>query len=266
MTTTFFSPPGATVLDTTPMRLFALAAPQAVNLAGILLVDGEPGHGKTCTVETWRQQQSIPTLRVQLPGRATSAAVTQQLLTALRTPHDPTERVWRLQNRLMDSLLARPRILIVDEAQNLGVAGLNQLRHYHDHPDAAWTLVLVGAGISKKIAKNRELVSRISRRVAFGPLTGAGLIEALIAYHPTLYPHAPTDLLHQVDELLERAGYGRGNLRAWAGFTGAVIDVHRRRNPNLTDLQIADPTAPGCLPPLDHKTASSALALLGGTC
>jgi len=149
------------------------------------------------------------------------------------------------------------------EAQHLDLAGMNMLRYFHDHPDAQWTLVLVGAGIGKKIKNNRELVSRITRRVHFGPLVGEELVTALRAYQPALYVAASPDLLHEVDVLLDQADLGRGNLRSWAGFTGAALQVQQ----SLVGAASGGARGPAqaTTATLTQHVASRALALLGGT-
>jgi hypothetical protein len=119
--------------------------------------------------------------------------------------------------RLLEHVLAeRPRVLVIDETQKLGRAGIDQLIHLHEHPGARFTLVLVGMGLARLLDGHEELDGRFGRSVAFERIRDDELLAWLTAYHPLLARTDP-NLLRRVDNR-----YWKGKLRRWAQFTHAA--------------------------------------------
>jgi len=101
---------------------------------GFALVDGVAGVGKTFTVLSWleRLERSVP--RVWLPNTHSSrpADLLQAILFDLNEPYQGlAEQELRLAvtNRLLDALRnGQPLVIVIDEAQHLGAAALEELR------------------------------------------------------------------------------------------------------------------------------------------
>jgi hypothetical protein len=224
MTMTFFAPPGANTIETKKMRLWHVYGDAVTSFGGAMLLDGPPGVGKTNLVESWRLTQQLPSVRIELGPTPSNGEVIDQLVDALQIPTPPRTTKQYLRKKAVSAwLAANPCIVVVDEAQSLGVAGFNQLRTLHDRTDARWTLVFVGAGVSKKMSRDPALMRRMTRQLHLDRLEGTELVKQLRKYHP-LFAHADATLLHEVDAMLDLREW-RGTPGGWALVAGAAVDL-----------------------------------------
>lgn len=254
---TYYCPPGARALTTRPMKLFAGSAPFVQSIGGIMVVDGEPGHGKTNSVEGWRLALRERTTHIELGERPAGAEVVTRLLENLGIAYPPRAPAWKLKDVLCQGLAGVPAVLVIDEAQQLGISGMKMLRSLHDRPDACWTMVLVGVGLTSTISKHRELVSRVAATVNFSSLRPDELLSALPRYHP-LFQGVSEELLLDCDATLGQIGRGTGNLRSWAVLTGTAVSVLQGRG-----LSVA---GDGALAALDPRMTGAFDAKLAGIC
>jgi DNA transposition AAA+ family ATPase len=210
--------PGARELLETPfLQLLRDALDEMTEVHGLILVDGPVGTGKTTAIRNLTPDLGLPVVYNRLGSRPGTAKVLRHLLShfetvPLRLPSDEAER------RLYERLAERDRVVVVDEAQKLGRDGIDALVDLHDHDEARFTLVMVGARVAERLAPFEEFASRTARVVRFHRLAGQELLDTLTLYHPML---AATDrsLLTRLDER-----HMKGNLRNWAFFTHAAYN------------------------------------------
>lgn len=256
MTTTLDLPPHAREITTTSMRLFHDAVPGILAYGGVMITDGHAGLGKTLTVSRWLDQLEQPHITLNLGKSPRGNDVIDALAAALHVRLPAGAKTKTRQDIVADRLAAHPWVVAVDEAHELGVHGIHELRVLHDRPDASWTLLLVGTGLLhlSKATKYQHMLSRTGAVVNFIPLSADELLDLLPAYHP-LYRGVDPELLESVDDVMRQHRRGPGNLRAWSLFTRVACDLRR----------ITATSRPRRVAPLDQDTAAVALARLFGT-
>lgn len=227
----------AAVVATTAFRKTQVLCRQTADLREIGLVSGEPGLGKSFAVGEFARGCGLDTVWLQLPPRPTPKEITVRLLDQLVGAGDTRDVLYDLTEELV-AALATPRLVVLDEAQNLNTVGLNQVRYLHDRPETDFAMLLVGgAGCEDTIRRDPQLDSRVARRVRFAPLVGDELTDALRAFHPLL---AASDaaLLHELDER-----YARGVFRRWARIVQVAAPLAREAGtPDRLTMRVANAT------------------------
>lgn len=254
MSTTYYRPPGSNEITTKSIRLFRSGAREAIEMAGVLLVDGPLGAGKSTEMERFCANITQPAVHVELDNITSRGEILQRLLTALGVQHNPNAKPYALQKLLAATLAGQPWVIIVDEAQRLAVAAMNVLRTLHDRRGATWTLILVGSGVTNRVQRSPELRSRVSGKVPFRSIRVVDLGDVLAKYHD-IYKGVPHDLLEAVDKQL-RPDYGSGSLRGWALFTGKALKVMDKRGSTTFDAAIATSALTKLLGPVDDTAAA----------
>lgn len=211
----YVAPPGAATVAMPWHEDLEDALAEMVPLAGAVAVDGPTGSGKTYATRLVGQRLAVPVVTTRLGPRPGTAKVIRSIYADV-TGHSVPGRSADVERLLEHVLAEKPRVLVIDEAQKLGRAGIDQLIHLHEHPGAQFTLVLVGMGLARLLDAHEELDGRFGRSIAFQRIRDDALLEWLTAYHPLLARTAP-DLLRSVDNR-----FWRGNLRRWAQFTHAA--------------------------------------------
>lgn len=233
-------------LDTVPvvrtplLRMTERQVDSAVRHGEIILVYGAAGLGKTLSVRQAVESQSMSHLWVQVGPRPSPKEVVAELLKEVEGEFPkPGERQYELVDRLIAQLNDKPRIVVLDEAQNFSKLGIDQLRNIHDR-SAGFPLVLVGGSHTQSvIASDPQLHDRIAGRVAFRPLADTELIGVLRDYHPYLGEADPA-LIFQIN-----AAYAQGVFRRWARILKEAVDLN------------------GAKGVLDPKTARAVMARIG---
>jgi len=100
-------------------------------------------------------------------------------------------------------------LLIVDEVQNCGTAGIQALRYLHDRSGCSFALLLVGWQALDTIRAHPDLQSRVISEVIFEPMSGRELFDYVHASHEELAT-TTREVLSFVD-----SHYARGILRNW---------------------------------------------------
>lgn len=200
--------PGTSAVETVHFQLVQHLCDQVLALAGILLVRGPGGSGKTYAVTYWTDRASVPVVFLHLLKRTSDTAMLRAILSKLDQPTDGTGEI--LGQRASGALVGRELVIFVDEANLLNLEALRTLRYLHDQKQARFALVMTGVDFGRPFAGIPEFSSRLKREVRFEPLTGSVLMTALAATHPTL---AKTD--RQILRAIDRQ-YAHGLWRHWA--------------------------------------------------
>ena len=201
---------GASTVETPGLREIRVAISHLFDDGGIILIDGNPGVGKTFGTKFVLSGVDVPVYWVDMPDRPRGKEANARIFTAVtgrRPPHRMTE--FALTEETVDVLDGLSAVLVIDEAQNMTASALRQIRYLHDRPTTNALLILVGPGVMKAVAQVPELDSRVSRRINVKELGTKHLHELLRQLHPIL---AATPFKVLVD-LGETA---KGNLRRWA--------------------------------------------------
>ncbi len=223
-----------TEVDTPQFRHAQAQLRRVVEIGGIAAISGEPGSGKTFSVDYFLHHSPVMDGReliwLDSPRKPTTKAITIMLAVALGLKPNPAHSEYLLVEELMPSLRESNAVIVVDEAQELPTDGLQQLRYFHDRcfptrtgEPTGWPLILVGSTVDRKLNAAQELASRVSAWVQFGRLEPRELLAGLRAWHPLLTEMDPK-LLLAIDER-----QCRGNWRNWAIFLAAYLHVHDRK-------------------------------------
>lgn len=215
-------PPDVNVILNDSYQATQLAVADSVRLRMPALLVGPSGSGKTFAVTMALQQQAVDWVKYRADHRPKGNALLESCLRLVGEPL-PAQSRQRTQETLTHlltaALMERPRVLWIDEAQNMSTESLRQLRHIIDTDGMPSTVLLSGESYTTKLLANNEkpLLSRCARRVGFQLLDPkTTLIPTLRAYHP-VYANSQAKLIHRLDDL---GAYGR--FREYAKVLEAV--------------------------------------------
>lgn len=198
------------VLETVGFRTAQHVARWAVADGEIAVFTGKAGLGKTFAVDHAVRSFDMPWIWVQVRPNPTPKEVTSLLLKKVYGSFQTAEQ-YVLTDMLVDELVSEPRIVVVDEAQNLSRDGLNQIRAVHDIGRSTFPLFFVGGeGCADFLASDPQLADRVGGWVRFNPIPDDKVVPLLCEYHPFFAASDP-DLLLDVNH-----AYARGVLRRWA--------------------------------------------------
>lgn len=145
--------------------------------AGMLLLHGLPGLGKSHTADRWAVETGAAFLRTKVDW--TPKYFLRDLALALRTV-DPSGTSQQLFTRLLDHFARSQQALVIDEAEFCltgGAAVLEKIRDISDYTKI--TVVLIGMEkIQRMIARHGQIYSRIAQAVEFTPATRADVAYA----------------------------------------------------------------------------------------
>jgi DNA transposition AAA+ family ATPase len=209
-------------IATVQTRYFALAqtvAQMALRQYALAGFFGEPGTGKTHAMRHFCAHCDVETVYVTASPSPQAKEIYEEIL--LGTVGEVRPGSARELRRLCAEVLSeRPRVLVVDECQNLSALWHQQLRSLHDYPNARFALLLSGGvNAERTLQRDPQLWSRVKLRVEFARLEGAELLECLSKLHPALANTDP-DLLGDID--LKDC---RGNLRNWVSVLELALPM-----------------------------------------
>lgn len=234
MASTFLGLTGAQIVGTQDFLQTQQVLADLVEKRAMGAIHGDAGLGKTFAVETAMEYLDIESCRVVIPTKASMRRVAIVLLRAL-TGTDHTGERYRLSDDLIFELSERPRLVVVDEAQNLNHDGVEFLRHIHDDENTCFALALTGGnGCWEVLRRYPMLRSRIWRRVSFQSLSLATVLEVFPSFHP-LYAEADVQVLSRIDDEI-----AHGNFRHWAAFTVDAIRVCADRDLTTVNDAVVD--------------------------
>lgn len=203
-------PDDVPALKTVGFRTAQYVARGAVADGEIAAFTGRAGLGKTFAVDYAVRSFDMPWIWVQVGPSPRPKEVTARLLKAVYGSFQKGT-LYEMTDMLVDELVAEPRIVVVDDSQNLDKDGLDQIRLIHDMGAAAFPLFFVGGeGCAQLLASDPQLADRVGGWVRFNPIPDDDVVPLLCEYHPFFEATDP-DLLVQVND-----SYAKGVLRRWA--------------------------------------------------
>lgn len=201
---------GASTVRTPGLRAIELAVRSLFDDGGIVLVDGKVGVGKTYATDYVLQSMGIPIYWTDMADTSRGREANAKIYEAVAGKR-PSLRMnsYALTAETVDLLDNLRAVLVVDEAPNMTVSAMRQLRYLHDRPTTKVLMVLIGAKVINTVTRVPELDSRVSRRITVNELTKKEALELVPKIHPVL---ANTD----AKVLADLSVYAKGNLRNWA--------------------------------------------------
>lgn len=205
---------------TPSMRRADTAFSLTVRQKAIMLIDGQPGTGKTTATARWAAQCSEAGIKVTylaIPEQPTPVGLLRLIVEAVSgTP--AMGRKHDMENEVKDLLSDFGGLLIVDEVQNLQRAGTQELRYLHDDTETDVAMLLSGWQADKVARARPDLDSRIGYRARFAPLVPTEVPEVISTMAPWL--RIDVDVMMRVNEV-----YAHGVLRRWGRFIAAAHDL-----------------------------------------
>lgn len=154
---------------------------QALRDFGVIV--GPPGGGKTWALKDYRQNNPNVWLVTVEPLIKTASAIMQEICTVMGIAEKSATRLPRAIARHTED---KQGLLIVDEAQILDVAGLEQLRALNRDGDGLAIVICGNVGILSKLEglskSNAQLYSRVGGRKVFHGATAEDINTLLSAW------------------------------------------------------------------------------------
>jgi type II secretory pathway predicted ATPase ExeA len=203
---------GAVTVATADHKRLGVLVAQAHAFRGAFAVTSDvAGVGKSVSARQCAEATgaAVHTLTL-IPG--TSAAVANAtLLDALGVRVGPSAPVHETTYDLRELLSDRPRIVIVENAHDLGGELLAHLRVLHQTSE--FTLGMVGhARLYERASAQPELFESVDRWVRFEPIPTNKMVKHLTEYHSLFSTCDPSEL-DTID-----TQYAKGRWRRWASF------------------------------------------------
>jgi len=212
-------PEDVPVLETTGFKTTQYVARRAIADGEIAAFTGRAGLGKSFAVDHAVRGSGSPWIWIQIGPAPRPKEVTARLLKDIFGSFQ-AGTLYELTDLLVAELTTEPRIVVLDDAQNLDKDGLDQVRLLHDLAASAFPLFLVGGeGCADRLASDPQLADRVGGWVKFNPLPSDKLIPLLAEYHP-FYEASDPELLGKVDEV-----YAKGVLRRWARLLKTALPL-----------------------------------------
>ncbi len=230
----------AKTMTTTGFALSRRCVVDCVEARAVGVVYGEAGVGKTFAVEHATEKANVEAHWFTFSRQPALTHIVKVMLESITSVPHRGER-FKLTSDLLAVLTEKPRLVVVDEAQQLNADAFDYLRFLHDDPDTQFSLMFVGGnGCWKTLSRYPMLLSRVYRRVGLQNLTEDEVMTLMPQFHP-VHADAAAETLLWVDET-----FAQGNFRRWAAFTRTVADLS-------DDLGVRT---------YDEKIAKAALSLL----
>lgn len=149
---------------------------RADGVPGMGLVYGEPGLGKTQTINWWAFKNDA------LLVRCTKLMTSKWLLTEILSEMDEIipYRIADCFNLVIRNLIQNPQVLIVDEIDYLAIDSsiIETLRDIHDKTNIP--VILVGmAQANSRLRKYKHLYDRLSEIIKFEPFTPSDISQII---------------------------------------------------------------------------------------
>jgi DNA transposition AAA+ family ATPase len=192
---------GARDVATSTLKSATTLIGEAILDAGLAVLTGEPGLGKTFTARSIAERLSIPAHYYEARRGVRGKSIELDLLKALGADFDPRDPRRDLQDAIVEAC-GRQRLVIVDELDRIGDEGVDVLRWVWSQPGNRAAFVFVGHKLEGVLASNPALDSRVERRIKFRPLTAEEVVALLPEYH-AIYEGASEALLVRLHSLTD---------------------------------------------------------------
>ena len=223
----------AATMPTREFQLTQKAVNDLIELQGMGAIYGNTGLGKTFSVEYATERiKTVPVVWMQYPSTARVKDVIAELVERMTgIPHD--DKLRRLTALLRSTLSATPRLVVIDEAQNLTSEAIGYLRYLWDCPETCFALLFVGGnGCWDVLSREPMLRTRIARRVEFKRLSEKQVLRIIPRYHRIYETALPEDILFVNDK------FAHGCFRPWALFTLDAARLCQEHGRDAIDREI----------------------------
>lgn len=172
-------PPVPTFVATPTAERVMAALAYAQMAADVAVIYGAAGVGKTTAIDEYARTRPAVWVATMTPGHAGVTAALEEVAFAVGLKDVPQSPA-RIHREIVARVRGTGGLIVVDEAQHLGVAALDALRSIHDA--AGVGLALVGNDMlygrmtgGVRAAYLDRLFSRIGKRVALRKVTDADI-------------------------------------------------------------------------------------------
>ncbi len=212
------------LVPTPSLKLASMLVTLALDMQGLLVIDGPSGTGKT-SAAVWLARQN-PQWRwayLQVPHTVRFDEVpahVQETITGYPA-HGKVRDIQRENVRLMQQ---HHVAFIADEVQHAGTKGIQAVRYLADltamGPTGGTPILLVGHGSLNAASTAPEMLDRLIGTAEFTLLGNGALLEFAHTLHPRLAV-TPDDVIGRLDD--ECAG--NGSLRSWHTIAALLTRV-----------------------------------------
>lgn len=188
------------------------------------------GVGKTAAIEYWRKaKRQKPHWYLEVPPGITRGELIERMHNELGLP--PVPKVWKRLEAVIAELRAHPRMLIIDQAEELSVSTINTIQYLWDQTHIPLVLLAAPTLVDRLYgARTGQNIGRIRRRIFHVPLPELSPEEVAGIYY-SISPHKFVNGAFQY--FLERTGYGC--TRQVLAGAGAVAQVMKASGKKRSD-------------------------------
>lgn len=198
-------PQAAGFVETATARRIEAALAYAQMAADVAVIYGAAGVGKTMAAQHYAATRPQVWVATMTPGHQGVTAALEEVALAIGMKDIPQSPA-RIHREVVARLRGTGGLIVVDEAQHLGVAALDALRAIHDA--AGVGLALVGNDLvygrmtgGSRAAYLDRLFSRIGKRLRIGAAAKEDIEAVAVAY-------GAAGGWREVREIAGRAGFG----------------------------------------------------------
>jgi DNA transposition AAA+ family ATPase len=223
----------AKTMTTTGFGLSQRCVADCVSDLAMGVVYGPAGVGKTFSVEYASENAKISPYWFTFTKQPALTHMVKAMLEKLTGIAHRGER-FKLTSDLVQVLAEKPRLIVVDEAQQLNANALDYLRYLHDEPNTQFALMFVGGnGCWKTLSRHPMLLSRVYRQVRISALDEEEVMSLMPKYHP-IHAGVSLETLLEVNEC-----FASGNFRRWASFTHTIVRLCGERKAKTYNSKLA---------------------------
>lgn len=210
----------------------------ATTFGATMVVAGDHGTGKRFATLTCLAEQPLPHDVITLPPAVSAKDMVRLLYEAVHH-EDDVFALRDMQDELLTTLSEQPRVIVIDNADQLTSQAAEQLHYLHRREEAAWTLVLIGGpDTARALSTSAGLRGEVVAAVDVRALSGKHLLHAVRGLHQVFL--IPED---QLIELIDKQ-VCKGLLKNWARFLQATLylqatAVNRGEDQPSLDVQLA---------------------------
>lgn len=200
---------GGRLVVTPQLRQLAEGMPTALDRCAAIAVSGPYGAGKSTLLTAVAAISDVNVAFANIPKGVTPKQQWEVLTKAI-TGRPATGSARQMQEAAKEYLTAVPTLLIVDEAQFIGLPALLQLRWLWDHDFPKFAIVLAGSNLFEHLEREPSISTRIDRRIELRHQTRERMVQQLLHHLPQARA-TEQRILDWIDD-----AYAQGSWRAWS--------------------------------------------------